>query len=113
MNYLNHVKASAITLTLFNNIKSRGLISTCHVLKYPNKAGCFWSTKTIKKVKIDNYFTYRTVIQTLCDKYGIPFIPDIKRNDSVTIAHKNILLCHSTFVRKDLEGIIYGIETNQ
>jgi hypothetical protein len=105
MNYLKYVKPSAVTFGLVGRSKTIGQISTCHMLKYPNKAGAFWALKHVRNVKVDNYFSCKLLIQSLCEKFDIPFIPDVKRNDCVTIGHKQILVCHKTFVSKEMEKI--------
>jgi hypothetical protein len=102
-NYCTKIKPSAITLTMFNNIKSVGQIGLCFIVLRPDKSEAYWCVKQIKRVKIDYFSDYAQICSAYCQKEKVPFIPGIKRNDSVTIMHRQILAVYSTFVNEDKE----------
>lgn len=96
--YLVRNIPQAITLTIERQYRKIGCIKLCYILKNPYKKEGYWSTKIVKRTKITYGDDYAMLCYALMQKYHVPFIPGIMKNDAVSIAHQNIIEIHKTFV---------------
>jgi hypothetical protein len=95
-------KPRAFTITPLKNNPGIKVLKECYIMRHSHVSHCIWNTKVkLKLAHLDD--SMRSIIDMYVEQLQIPYIPDIKKGDIVTLNH-NLLLAAWAIANKAANG---------